>query len=101
MFGRPNRNESGAIVVNGQHVGSTLQCVHCGNHEIIIPGSGRKRGMCQNCGGFLCGRKPCMVVCVPHEARIEYEEALNQERHDLIKRLVSRYPGIKDITFQT
>ena len=97
MFGRVYRQESGAIIVDGQHIASTQQCVHCGNHERIIRGSGKKRGWCGLCNGFVCGRQHCMQHCVPFEARIEYEEAANQKRLDLMNKLITRYPSIKDL----
>lgn len=99
MFGRLNKEESGAIVVNGQHVASTRQCVHCGSHERIVSGSGKKRGFCVNCTGFLCGKAECMNNCIPFEARLEYQEAINSSRIDLITKLTSRYPAIKQLSF--
>jgi hypothetical protein len=41
----------------------TLQCAHCGMHWVPAPGSGRVRGFCQNCNGFVCG--PGCAACVP------------------------------------
>ena len=43
----------------------TLQCCHCGGHWVASPGSGRVRGYCQNCNGFVCG--PGCAACVPTE----------------------------------
>lgn len=42
----------------------TLQCVHCGLHWEVIPGSGRTRGWCMKCNGPHCGAAVCWV-CVP------------------------------------
>lgn len=65
----------GAIVIDGKHVADTRQCVHCGKHEQIIPGSGKKRGMCLKCNnGFVCGAPACMV-CIPYKIKIDYMEA--------------------------
>jgi hypothetical protein len=47
----------------------TLQCCHCGGHWIPQPGSGRVRGFCQNCNGFVCG--PGCAACVPAEQLLE------------------------------
>ena len=51
---------------------ATLQCVHCGGHWIPTPGSGRVRGFCQNCYGFVCGLG-CQA-CVPTELLLENME---------------------------
>lgn len=93
MFGYKNKQESGAVVLNGHHSYSTSQCVHCGAHENIIPGSGKKRGFCPHCQGFLCGRKKCFT-CIPFEAKLEYQEALFFKNLNLIKQLTSKYPMI-------
>jgi len=50
----------------------TLQCVHCGGHWEVKPGSGRVRGFCMNCNGHVCG--PRCSECVPFEKRLEIEE---------------------------
>lgn len=76
------------------YVMETLQCVHCGNHWIKVPGSGRRRGYCMKCHGVTCGIKEC-DECIPFEAKLEVSEAIDQERFDLASRLVSRYPNIK------
>lgn len=47
----------------------TLQCVHCGGHWFPQPGSGRIRGYCSNCNGFVCG--PGCAACVPTEQLLE------------------------------
>jgi hypothetical protein len=55
-------------------VQDTVQCVHCGGHWIVQPGSGKIRGYCGNCAGPICG--PGCAVCVgPWEARMENIEA--------------------------
>jgi len=52
----------------------TLQCVHCGAHFVIQPGSGNRRGFCLCCNGPTCGRPEC-DVCVPTEQKLENIEA--------------------------
>jgi len=52
----------------------SIQCLHCGSHYQVIPGSGKQRGYCLKCKGFLCGKEDCLKDCVPYEARIEIEE---------------------------
>lgn len=49
----------------------TKQCMHCGGHFIIRPGSGTRRGWCTSCKGVTCGGANCWA-CRPHAA-IEYE----------------------------
>jgi len=50
----------------------TLQCVHCGMHWIVEPGSGRRRGWCTKCNGPLCHSKElCTVMCYPLEKRLD------------------------------
>ena len=50
----------------------TLQCVHCGGHFIVMPGSGIVRGWCMNCSGPICG--PGCHDCVPTEVLLESME---------------------------
>ena len=87
-------HESGAIVIDGHHAASTEQCRHCGNHEIIRRGSGKKRGWCPHCSGFVCGKEFCMKYCTPYEARIEWEEAIASNNQVHINKLSSRYPQL-------
>lgn len=47
----------------------TVQCVHCGRHWVPQPGSGRVRGWCQKCHGWVCG--PKCNECVPMEQWLE------------------------------
>lgn len=47
----------------------TLQCVHCGGHFEVRPGSGKVRGFCQRCNGVFCG--PGCAKCVPTEQLLE------------------------------
>lgn len=47
----------------------TRQCVHCGRHWIVRPGSGKLRGYCANCNGPFCG--PACERCLPTEKLLE------------------------------
>ena len=60
---------------DGVSASDTLQCVHCGGHWQIIPGSGRVRGWCGRCNGPTCGPR-CLVGadCVPVEQLLENME---------------------------
>ena len=51
----------------------TIQCVHCYRHWVYKPGSGKTRGFCTRCNGFVCG--PKCAECVPKEAKLENIEA--------------------------
>ena len=51
----------------------TVQCVHCGGAFVLQPGSGKIRGWCHNCNGFVCG--PGCAACVPTEQLLENLEA--------------------------
>lgn len=54
----------------------TLQCVHCGLHWQVVPGSKRKRGFCMACMGVTCG-PACSRECYPLEKRLEDVEKSN------------------------
>lgn len=58
----------------GSHTFASAQCVHCGVHWQVMPGSGRLRGYCYPCKGVLCGKEACMKECVCIEAQIEIME---------------------------
>ena len=49
----------------------TLQCVHCGMHWEIKPGSGKERGFCLKCMGPTCGKQQCEASCIPDDMRVE------------------------------
>lgn len=95
MFGY--RNNKSAVVVDGRLVAETAQCVHCGAHEEIIYGSGKTRGYCPDCKGFVCGLHECMRVCQPFEARLELTEALNAGKHKEVFRIISKHGDISPI----
>ncbi len=66
----------GTVFLDGKEVGQTFQCVHCGDHHLIVRGSGRIRGWCQRCNGFVCG--PQCAACVPFERWLEQMEGTAQ-----------------------
>ena len=65
----------------------TYQCVHCGDHWIGRPGSGKTRGFCMNCDGPVCGKK--CEVCIPFEKQLEAREAGQNWGENLPKNPVS------------
>lgn len=67
------RQPAGHILVDGQVVADTLQCVHCGAHWVVRPGSRRRRGWCLRCGGPTCGQPEC-DACRPMEQQLERME---------------------------
>lgn len=93
-----NRRASGTAFTMGLwgelEEGQTLSCVHCGHTWILKKGSGKTRGFCQNCMGYVCG--PTCTACVPVERRIENIEA---GRPELTPAPVSVWvpPGIDQI----
>jgi|SRR5579862_4730567 len=53
-----------------------LSCIHCAYTWVPRPGSGRLRGYCMRCAGFLCGRPACTALgCVHREQLLENIEA--------------------------
>ncbi len=72
----------GYTSVTGQGItieANTLQCVHCGCHWQMKPGSGNVRGFCFKCNGPICG--PKCVKCVPIEQQLENIEKGNSQEH--------------------
>lgn len=76
MVGFP-RKDGGLLEVFGSDGGmkafKTVPCVHCGGQFVPTPGSGKIRGFCHNCDGFVCG--PACMQCVPVEQYLENLEA--------------------------
>lgn len=74
-----SRREAGTIIISDPGSDkpilevATIQCVHCGRHWVPSPGSGRTRGFCMNCSGYICG--PDCQNCVPTEQMLENIEA--------------------------
>ncbi len=66
--------EDGIIIKDGSVVATTKQCCHCGNHFIMVKGSGVKRGWCMKCHAITCGKIEC-CICVPFEKKLEQAEA--------------------------
>lgn len=60
------------------HAADTRQCVHCGNHFEIRPGSGIVRGWCSHCNGPECGAERCFT-CLPYEQWMEIIEAASRK----------------------
>ncbi len=58
---------------NGTFEADTQQCVHCGGHWQVSPGSGKRRGYCGRCKGHFCS--PKCSKCVPMEQMLENMEA--------------------------
>lgn len=78
MSGATAPRPAGQIVISGPDGVTefdTLQCVHCGCHWIIKPGSGRLRGFCMNCAGPICGLQGCMQRCYPFEKQLDDAES--------------------------
>lgn len=73
-----SRHQGGELVINDPDMDMTTslptkQCVHCGLHWVVQPGSGKTRGFCMNCNGPVCGEK-CQE-CIPNERQLEAREA--------------------------
>lgn len=56
----PSHSKSGLLISSDKdrdHVehADTVHCVHCGMVWKWQPGSGRMRGFCQQCNGYICG----------------------------------------------
>lgn len=67
-----DRRYGGTILIDGKEVAETAQCVHCDGHFVMVKGSGRIRGWCVNCNGFVCG--PACAACIPWEKKMELME---------------------------
>ena len=65
--------QEGIIIVDGQAVGDTYQCAHCGGHFDMVKGSGKLRGYCTKCGHITCGKYEC-CTCVPFEKKLDLME---------------------------
>lgn len=72
-----NRRASGVVQMMGLWgelvEGQTLSCCHCQHTWILRKGSGKLRGFCQRCMGYVCG--PGCMECIPIERRLENLEA--------------------------
>ena len=100
MDGQPEfvQRPSGHIIVDGQEVAHTLQCVHCGMHWVPIKGSGRLRGFCNKCSGVLCGNDLCMRYHVPKEAQLDFADGGGADNPVATqKKILERFPDIRQI----
>lgn len=73
---RSIRKAKGALIIDGRHVGDTLQCVHCAMHWQVIHGSRNRRGFCMSCCGPTCGQTKC-DPCFPFQKKLEIMEKKN------------------------
>ncbi len=91
---RLNKTENGTsifrCVESGKEIAvfKSMKCLHCGFHWDVIPGSGRKRGWCQNCNGPTCGSPAC-DPCVHYMQKIDNMEA---DRDLFFKPIVAHLP---------
>ena len=89
-----SKSEHGLIIISDPEKSrpieiATLQCVHCGAHWKVQPGSGKRRGFCSRCNGPVCG--PKCAECVPAEQQLENME---QGRDLLFRPIMSNVPGL-------
>ena len=84
------RHAGGYILIDGQEVAHTLQCVHCGTHFVSIKGSGTTRGWCHGCHGVTCGAEACFEH-IPVEAKIEFAEGTKNPYTDKITELYKQF----------
>jgi|SRR5580698_6438756 hypothetical protein len=76
----PKGHRVGYHIETPREGGPTIQhdlmaCVHCGYVWEPKPGSGKKRGFCYRCNGFVCGHAECLKKgCVPQERWLEAME---------------------------
>jgi hypothetical protein len=73
--------------------GATVSCVHCQATWMLQKGSGRLRGWCMTCNGFVCG--PNCMECVPIMRKVENEEA--GKPADFVPIQIFVPPGIDDV----
>lgn len=59
---------------NGVREMDTQQCVHCGGHWIVEPGSKRPHRYCSRCDGNTCSSVTCLMECNPIEKQLEAAE---------------------------
>lgn len=67
---------------------ATTQCVHCGKHFEMKPGSGKMRGFCMRCNGYICG--PECAECIPQEQMIENIEKGLPLNHKPIRTFIEK-----------
>jgi hypothetical protein len=77
-FSKPihiRRPASNVIDDSGNELYDYQSCCHCGQHFVMVKGSGKRRGFCMSCGGFTCGGPHCSRGCTPFMKRLERYEA--------------------------
>lgn len=70
----PGRRKHGTILIDGKEYASTLQCSHHGGH--FVHRKNRGDYICLKCGGVVCGRRECVLECIPFEKYLEKCEAV-------------------------
>ena len=63
----------GVILVDGKEYASTLQCTHCSAH--FVARKNRGDWVCLKCYGAVCGKRECVVECVPFEKKLDDYES--------------------------
>ena len=75
------RKPAGHVLIDGQQVADTIQCVHCGMHWVMLRGvEATLPRYCSKCDGLVCPNKPECTECVPAEKRLELREAMVKDR---------------------
>lgn len=69
---KPNGWQQISDPLLGNQEWDSLQCVHCGYHWRLIPGSRKQRGWCSKCSGPVCG--PRCAECMPVEKQLDLAE---------------------------
>jgi len=68
-----DRRAAGVVIThdfNGREsMRDTQQCVHCGAHWVVEPGSGKKHAWCLKCAGNTCSSPRCRTICYPEAKR--------------------------------
>jgi len=70
------RKPAGTFQILGEftdHEMDTQQCCHCGEHFLVVAGSGITRGFCLRCNQVTCGAQWCQA-CIPWEQKLELAE---------------------------
>jgi len=73
LLGHSIKRTNGAILRDNRLVAETLQCVVCGAHFELEPGSGRQRGWNTKLKGFTCGNEAC-TIGLPHDRYLDMLE---------------------------
>ncbi len=89
------KDSQGSILITDILTGITLfegyvrQCIHCQHTWIYKPGSGIRRGFCENCHGFTCGHPAC-DTCYHKEKQVEDIEAIDRGNRAAIEAMGRR-----------